>query len=61
MKEKQSLNSLAGFVHGVLFLGHSLAIIYNHKRGNHKQSLLHIGIVCFELWAMVIHIKDSQH
>ena len=55
MDEKKELNELSGFVHGVLFLGHLLATLYNHKKGNKKQALLHAGVCAFEVWATLQH------
>ncbi len=55
------LETLAVLVHGSLFGGHALAMVYNHKRGNPKQTLFHAGAAAWEVYATWLHLKEIRN
>lgn len=52
---KQELDSLACFVHGVLFALHSLGVVYNVRRRNWWDISIHTSAAIYDLWATQKH------
>lgn len=51
------MHGLGCFVHGVLVFGHAVGAVYNAKRGNKYQAMLHFGVAGYDLWAVGQHMK----
>lgn len=60
MKEKQTMHALGCFVHGVLVAFHSLALVYNLKRGNYIQAGVHTAVAGYDLWAVNHHLGEIK-
>jgi hypothetical protein len=55
MRDRENLEFLAQFVHGALAFGHALGFLFNGKKGNGGQALLHLGVCCYDTWACLRH------
>ena len=51
------MHGLGAFIHGVLVFGHAVGAIYNVKRKHQYQATLHMGVACYDLWAVGHHLK----
>lgn len=72
MSKERELESLGVFVHGVLFMGHTLGAVYNYKRAmDRKRPLVkrmknwlylcfHLVALGFDGLAVFDHLRDLQ-
>jgi hypothetical protein len=60
MKPKAELQmaELSVFVHGALTTLHILGIIYNMRRKNWFDSVMHFSAATYDCWAVNKHMKD---
>lgn len=49
---------LAVFVHGALVALHALGIVYNTKRRNWFDVVMHTAAAAYDLWAVGEHLGD---
>lgn len=56
----RDLHVYGAAVHGFLIFGHVLGVIYNLKRGNNKQAVLHAGVGLYDCWAVNEHAKELR-
>lgn len=55
---EQQLSELSVFVHGVLAFGHALGFMYNWRRQNRLDCLIHAGALTYDIWALRQHLRD---
>lgn len=60
MSKSTSSEVEAAVVHGILFALHSVALVYNLRRGNRLDSIAHAAGVVYDGLATVQHIKASR-
>lgn len=58
MKNDREVDTLAAFVHGALAFGHMLGFLYNARRRNTPQTVIHLGALVFDCYATYTHVKD---
>jgi len=59
-KSTRQMQELGVFVHGMLASLHALGIVYNAKRSNRAETVIHSGALAFSLWAMTKHIQHVK-
>lgn len=59
--EESQLESLAKFVHGSLFAGHLLGVVYNLKKGRYTDAALHAGVATYDLISAMRHSKRENY
>lgn len=53
------LDILGAFVHGALSFGHALGVLYNLRRHNYKQAVIHGVALSYDFWATREHMKQG--
>jgi hypothetical protein len=48
---------LASFVHGALASLHALGAVFNIRRGNKADAMIHIFVFLYDLWATHEHTR----
>lgn len=56
-KGERSLQGLAMFVHGVLASFHALGVIYNYRRKNWQDTVIHTTVCLYDIHATHKHYK----
>lgn len=60
MDTKKEVEVLAAFVHGALAFGHALGFMYNVRKGNKVESVIHAGALAFDLYATAKHVEATK-
>lgn len=55
MRPEDELEAFAKGIHSALAAGHALAAVWNYRKRNGWQTLFHILICAFEIWAALQH------
>mgnify|MGYP001581070789 CR=1 FL=1 len=55
MDDRKDLHFMAGMVHTALFCGHIVGVVYNLKRKNAPQTLIHGLVALFDLYCINDH------
>ena len=54
------LQELGVFVHGALASLHALGIAYNLRKKNYGQSLIHLVVMGYDIWAARNHYNEIK-
>lgn len=57
MNNRKEIETLATFVHGSLSALHLLGAVYNVKRRNWKDAIIHSGVLIYDIAATISHAK----
>ena len=60
--DRQDLHYTMGLGHAVLFILHGIGAVYNLKRQNKIQALIHASVAIYDAWAINQHrmkLKDE--
>ena len=60
MASERQLQELGVFVHGVLTGLHLLGAIYNFRRRNWTEAVLHGGVAAYDTWAAARHLRALE-
>ena len=60
MDDRKDLHFTALFIHTVLFSLHTIGSLYNLRRKNHWQALIHISVAAYDLWAVNKHREELK-
>ena len=60
MSERRQLQELALVVHTALACGHALGILYNAKKKNWKDTLIHVLAFGYDTHAALKHLKATR-
>lgn len=58
--DRKDLHFTALFIHAVLFSLHTVGSLYNLRRKNYWQSLIHGSVAAYDLWAVNQHRKELE-
>lgn len=56
----KEVETLAAFVHGALAFGHALGLVYNARKGNKVEVVIHAGALAFDVYATVKHVDSAK-
>ena len=60
MSEKYEVATLSAFVHGALASLHLLGLVYNYKRRNKMDIVMHGLALAYDFKSLVGHYKDAK-
>ena len=59
MNSYRLIHSLAAFLHGVLWLGHAMGLLYNFFVRNRFETVAHGAWFAFDGWATRKHVRKA--
>ena len=57
LKGDYELHVLGAFVHGALSSLHLLGIIYNYRKGNQKDTVIHTSALAYDAYSVYKHYR----
>jgi len=60
-KKVNELEILSTFVHGSLFFGHSLGVLYNLRKRNYKDTFVHVLAGAYDLFSTISHYRKIKN